>query len=394
VNLRAAFAAVAAAALMWGEAFGQERTDPAAAFKDDVHAAAGLTCVSCHAQGSGSGGYDTPARTAIAPLCAKCHSDAAYMQKFDPQVRVDQFLQYQTSVHGKRMAGGDERVATCSDCHGTHGVKRIRDARAPVAPLNVTATCARCHGDEARMKPYGRDAAPPTDWAASVHATALLERGDTSAPTCAACHGSHGATPPGVASVANVCSQCHVREAELFRASPKREIFDAIGQPECLVCHSNHRIRPPADTWVGLAEPAVCAQCHDDASGGAAAIREVRRGLDRVAATISSAEATLLRAEQAGMLVDDGRGALREARQHHIQSRVLVHAFAVPPFSGHVQQGLASAEQASRVGEQALRDLQTRRRGLAVATLVILGFLATLGWKIRSLPEPPPIQRP
>lgn len=358
-----------------------------AAFRDDVHAGAGVTCAACHTTRSGSGGaYEAPPRTAIAPLCATCHSDAAYMRRFDPQVRVDQFLQYQTSTHGTRMAAGDARVATCTDCHGTHGVKRIADPRSPVAPLNVPTTCGRCHGDAARMAPFGRDSAPPTDWSASVHASALLKRGDTSAPTCASCHGSHGATPPGVSSVANVCAQCHLREAELFRASPKQPIFDAIGQAECLVCHGNHRIEPPADAWVGLEEGAVCAQCHDQTTNGAQTIRDIRQELVRLSAALSEAEALLTRAERAGMLVDEGRTVLREAREHQVQSRVLVHAFAAAPFAETAAAGVASAQRAHAAGEAALQELQVRRRGLAVATLLVLAFLVTLGLKIRRLP--------
>ena len=358
-----------------------------AAFQDDAHAAAGLTCVACHtARAGGAGAYEARPRTAIAPLCATCHSDAAYMGRFDPQVRVDQFLQYQTSTHGKRMAAGDARVATCTDCHGAHGVRRIADPRSPVAPLNVPATCARCHGDPARMAPFGRDPAPPDDWSASVHAAALLKRGDTSAPTCASCHGSHGATPPGVSSVANVCAQCHLREAELFRSSPKQAIFDAIGQPECLVCHNNHRIEPPADAWVGLEEGTVCAQCHDQTANGAQTIRDIRQALERLSGAISGADAILTRAERAGMLVDEGRSALRDAREHQVQSRVVVHAFAAAPFAEKAAAGGGSARRAQAAGEAALQELQVRRGGLAVATLLILGFLVTLGLKIRRLP--------
>jgi predicted CXXCH cytochrome family protein len=362
--------------------------DPAAAFAGDVHASAGLTCAACHAP-QGPGSYSAPPRTAIAPLCATCHSDATYMQRFDPQVRVDQFLQYQTSTHGRRMAAGETRVATCTDCHGAHGVTRVRDARAPVAPLNVTATCARCHGDPARMKPLGRNAAPPADWAASVHAAALIERGDTSAPTCAACHGSHGATPPGITSVANVCAQCHLREAELFRASPKKDIFDAIGQAECLVCHDNHRIQPPADHWVGVQEGAVCAQCHDASGDSARTIGTMRQALDGLAAAVAAADVSLARAERAGMLVDDGRLALRAAREQQVQARVLVHAFAAEPFAAAAADGAASARQALDAGEAASRELQVRRTGLGVATLLIIAFLVTLWIRIRRLPDLP-----
>lgn len=369
-------------------AFAQTPVERAtAAFTDDVHAAAGLTCTACHRSGT-AGAYDAPARTAIAPLCGTCHSDAAYMRKFDPQVRVDQLLEYRTSTHGKRMAAGDGRVATCSDCHGAHGVRRVRDARSPVAPLNVVTTCGQCHGDPARMAPFGRMPTPPQDWSASVHAAALITHSDTSAPTCAACHGSHGATPPGVTSVANVCGQCHRREAELFRASPKREIFDALGEAECLVCHGNHRIEPPDDSRVGLQAGAVCAECHDASGDSGATITTVRRGLDELQGALSAADTLLTRAEHAGMLVDDGRLALRLAREHQVQSRALVHAFAVAPFATTAGEGLAAARRAHDAGEAAMRELQVRRQGLGVATLLILAFLATLWATIRRLPPP------
>lgn len=364
------------------------QTDPATAFQNDIHSAAGLTCSTCHRSG-GAGSYEAPPRTAIAPLCATCHSDAAYMRTFDPQVRVDQFLQYRTSTHGKRMAAGEERVATCSDCHGAHGVRRVSDARSPVAPLNVATTCARCHADTARMAPFGRTTMPPADWSASVHAAALLRRGDASAPTCISCHGSHGATPPGVTSVANVCAQCHLREAELFRASPKKEIFDALGEAECLACHGNHRIESPADSWVGLQEGAVCAKCHDESSDSGSVARGVRQELDRLSGTVSAADALLTRAERAGMLVDEGRLALRQALERQVQSRVLVHAFAMAPFEPVAAEGVAAAGRAQDAGEAAMQELQVRRTGLAVTTVLVLAFLVTLWVKIRRLPDFP-----
>lgn len=388
---RSRLTVIAFVLLLPGDAQAQTPIDAAtAAFRDDVHAAAGLTCASCHRAVGDAGAYDAPARTAVAPLCATCHSDAAYMRRFDPQVRVDQFLQYQTSTHGKRMAAGDGRVATCSDCHRAHGVQRVGDPRSPVAPLNVTTTCARCHADPSRMAPFGHEANAPADWAASVHAAALIKRGDASAPTCTACHGSHGATPPGVTSVANVCAQCHLREAELFRASPKKDIFDALNEAECLVCHGNHRIESPSDAWVGLQEGAVCAQCHEESSDSGRTINDVRQELHRLSGTVSTADALLARAERAGMLVDEGRLALRDAREHQVQARVLVHTFAAQPFAGTAAAGVASAGRAREVGEAAMRELQVRRTGLGVATLLILAFLATLWIRIRRLPNPPP----
>ena len=360
--------------------------DPAAAFADDVHQSAGLRCEACHIR-QAPGSYTAPARPSIAPLCATCHSDAAYMRRYDPQVRIDQFLQYQTSTHGRRMADGQTGVATCTDCHGAHGIRRVADSRSSVAPLNVATTCGRCHGDAAHMTPFGRTNAPPADWGASVHAAALLKRGDTSAPTCASCHGSHGATPPGLTSVANVCAQCHVREAELFRSSAKKDIFDAIGQAECLVCHNNHRIEPPSDHWIGVEKGAVCEQCHESGGDSAMTIAAIRTALDGLAADMAAADAALGIVERAGMPVDEGRLALRTAREHQVQARVLVHTFAPQPLGDTAAKGAAAAQQALAAGRAAARELQVRRTGLGVATLLIIGFLITLWLKIRRLPD-------
>ena len=47
----------------------------------------------------------------------------------------------------------------------------------------------------------------------------MAKRGDLSAPSCASCHGNHGAKPPQVESVADVCGSCHVLFAQLYDKS-------------------------------------------------------------------------------------------------------------------------------------------------------------------------------
>lgn len=360
------------------------RSEAEAAFKGDVHAASGLTCDSCH-----KGGDTAPiARTAIPALCASCHADPAYMRKFNAQVRVDQYAQYLTSVHGRDIVKGETRVAVCADCHGAHGIRHVKDVRSPVAPQNVANTCAKCHADPERMKPFGHPTQQFADWSSSVHAAALLKKGDTSAPTCSTCHGSHGATPPGVSEVANVCAQCHVREAELFTKSPKKEIFEGMGQAQCLVCHGNHAIKPPVHSMIGFDKDAVCSTCHDESSNGATTIKKFRSELEGLSSAMVSARQVVDRAEHSGMLVDNARLALHDAADQYVQARVAVHAFAPEPFGAAAAKGLASAKEAESDGAAALDELQFRRRGLGIAALLIVGFLITLGVKIRRLPPP------
>ena len=361
------------------------------AFRGDVHDGVGVTCADCHGAGP-AGGYGVVARTAIPKLCARCHADTAYMKRFDPQVRTDQYAQYLTSTHGRQHAKGETRVAVCSDCHLAHGVRRVKDPRSPVAPPNVARTCGRCHGDAARMTPFGKDDLPPAEWAKSVHAKALVERGDTSAPTCNTCHGSHGAAPPEVESVALVCAQCHVREATLFRGSPKKGLFDSLGFAECVTCHGNHAIEHPPDSWIGFADGVGCGACHDDTIPGAETIKTVRQGLDDLTSSLAEATSRLDRAEQSGVIVDDGLAALREAHEQQIHARVAVHAFATAPFADVHEKGMEAARRAVAEGDRGLGEVRYRRRGLAIATIFIAGFLITLLIKIRRLGpgEPPP----
>jgi predicted CXXCH cytochrome family protein len=183
-----------------------------------------------------------------------------------------------------------------------------------------------------------------------------------------------------------ICAECHVREADLYTKSAKKKAFDEIEEPGCLTCHSHHEVEPPSDAWVSMKDPAVCSVCHDDTVKGAGDIEAVGQGLGRLNASISSAREVLMRAEHAGMLVDEGLGILRDAQEQQVMARLAVHAFAAKPFMAFADKGVAAANRAEQQGHEALAELQVRRRGLAVATILILGFLATLWVKIRRLP--------
>ena len=119
---------------------------------------------------------------------------------------------------------------------------------------------------------------------------------------------------------------------------------------------------------------------------GADVIKSMQKGLTDLDSGIVRATALLERAASAGMLVDDGRLVLRDAHEDQILARVSIHAFADKPFAGTAGMGLAEVARADAIGYAALAELRYRRNGLAVATLLIVGFLATLWLKIRRLP--------
>ena len=368
---------------------------PAIAYAKDIHARHGFTCADCH---GGDREADDPekamsrrrgfsgaiSRLAVPALCARCHSDAALMHRFKPQQRVDQLAQYRTSVHGKRLQAGDEAVANCVDCHGVHNIREVKDALSPVHPLRLPATCGRCHGDSRRMSKYKIPASQLEEYKSSVHWEAMTKRGDLSAPSCASCHGNHGATPPHVSSVAAVCGTCHVVFEELYRNSPHAPAFTAMGAGSCTVCHGNHAIRPPSDKMLAGTE-STCSGCHEPGSSGASAAALMAASLGRLKTEIDRSEGILLKARTAGMEVSEAQIRQTEARENLVKARVSVHAFDPAAVRRPVEEGLTITRETWQAGEAALKERDFRRLGLGLSLITILITMAGLWMAIRTI---------
>ena len=351
------------------EFFAEDRLQIVSDFREDVHAGVGLSCHDCH-----GGNHDpalaedfaaamdrdyasnpyrgSPQKSEIPAFCGRCHSDPEYMKRFQPDIRVDQEREYWTSGHGMALRRGDNKVATCIDCHGVHGIKSAGNTHSPVFPTNVALTCAGCHEDADYMKDYKLPSGQklPVNqlalWQASVHGRAMMQRQDLSAPTCNDCHGNHGATPPGLESISFVCGQCHGREAELFRSSSKREGFrnhnamlaesdgagceschempsgyQRLNAPlhsftECTTCHGNHGVMRPTVAMLGNLPETPCAFCH-----------EAFPGVDSVGPepiVVTEHYATLL-----SELIEEARGSQLEGERRY--NWLVDRALELPP---------------------------------------------------------------
>ncbi len=359
-----------------------------------IHQQKGLSCISCHggdpsstdpaeAMSPARGFRGHLSRRDIPKLCADCHSRAEYMRRFNPSLRTDQYAQYLTSTHGKLLEHGDQRVAVCTDCHGVHDIRAPTDPRSPVYPLNVARTCARCHADAAYMKPYHIPTDQFASYTASVHYQQLVNAGDLSAPTCVTCHGSHGAVPPGVASVVNVCSTCHVFQAQLFERSPHRAAFEQMQLPGCVTCHGNHRIVHPTDTFVGTGSESVCVRCHAPGDPGYNAAATIAAHLSQLVTDIDRSAQLLNQAARSGVEVSEAQLELGQARDALMKARVAVHSFDVTTVDQNIQAGLEITRRTYRAGLDALAELRYRRRGLAVSLVTIACVLAGLWLWIR-----------
>ncbi len=364
-------------------------------FAQDIHFQKGLSCASCHggdptksdmdAMSKAAGFRGKPDRRSIPAMCGKCHSDAAFMRQYNPSLRTDQLSQYQTSVHGKLLAKGDTKVAVCIDCHGVHNLRPASDTRSRVHPANVAQTCSRCHADAAYMKGHSIPTNQFADYGASVHHEALAVRGDLSAPTCTTCHGNHGAAPPGVATVQNVCSTCHVFQAQLFEASPHKAAFAAASLPGCVTCHSNHRVVHPTDEMVSTGAGSICATCHTSGDAGYEAATEIHEQLAKLDASVKSADQILDRAESAGMEVSQARLEQDQARDSLTKARVSIHSFNNARVTQDVDAGLKVAQKTFQEGKSALAERDYRRKGLGVSLVLIVLVVIGLGLYIRKI---------
>ena len=166
-------------------------------------------------------------------------------------------------------------------CHNAHGIVSTKNPDSPVYPLNVVATCAKCHSDAAFMRDY--NPALPIDqvekYRTSVHGK-LNANGDPHPAECASCHGSHEirGTKDTKSSVyaTNIperCSSCHSNDNTMKKYNIPTDQFAKfsksvhgkallerhdVGAPACNDCHGNHGATPPGVESVSK----VCGTCH------------------------------------------------------------------------------------------------------------------------------------
>ncbi|MFQ6057292.1 MAG: cytochrome c3 family protein [Anaerolineae bacterium] len=303
-----------------------------------IHAVRGVGCADCHggdptaqemaaAMSPQAGFIGVPRRADIPELCGSCHADAEKMRIYN--LPTDQLRQYrQESVHGQRLAQGDENVATCYDCHGGHNIREANDPGSTVYPVNLPGTCARCHANADLMAPYGIPTNQYALFKESAHGIALVQEHNLRAPTCATCHGNHGASLPGYTEVVDICgADCHpaVREAYLTGGHGLGFGVTKPEVPRCVSCHGRYNV-PPASTEMYLGNaPRHCGSCH----GAGTLIREqvdaIYQDLTDAAQGLARAEAAIGQAQSTGLATAAEEVKLQQARTRLMEARIVQH---------------------------------------------------------------------
>lgn len=156
----------------------------------------------------------------------------------------------------------DKKNVKCSDCHqGGHNVKKISKSE-------VTNTCGKCHAKDQKA------------FTNSVHQV-VLKQGNTKAPSCVDCHGSHKVNRSKMDIESQGCVKCHLDEkmfpgegkgSTKFISEYKTSIHSTIlknGQPAagCTDCHGNHMIQqndPKKSSTTNSKILETCAKCHSE----------------------------------------------------------------------------------------------------------------------------------
>lgn len=128
-------------------------------YKTSVHGSALIgdgntdvaSCIDCHGVHNIQDPTTAEFRNAIPPLCAKCHTDPAKMDKYGISTQV--LNTYVADFHGTTVTlfestSPDQPTnkPVCIDCHGVHDIVKVDDPQHGIAiKKNLLIKCQQCH---------------------------------------------------------------------------------------------------------------------------------------------------------------------------------------------------------------------------------------------------------
>jgi cytochrome b subunit of formate dehydrogenase len=201
--------------------------------------------------------------------CNECHGDVTddhpdeqqHLEKVDCSGCHDQADTVAASIHG-------DQNALCQDCHGSHAILPGDNPQSNVYPLNIPATCGKCHNDDEMM---GEESAAYTAAYNDGQHGVSTSKGMLGAAVCTDCHGTHdivaASEPDSPASRGKInppCGTCHAGTLGTYKQSIHGRAMTGgdASAPTCISCHNPHRtLRVDRDEFQ-LGNVETCGGCH------------------------------------------------------------------------------------------------------------------------------------
>ncbi len=249
---------------------------PAAKYEQSVHAEArraapatsvAATCKDCHGTHDIRPSGDPESRTYHLNLpgtCGACHGTADIIKRGGIAIG-NVVAKFQDSIHGRALTRAGLTVApACTDCHGSHDIRRKSNPESHVFRTNVPATCGKCHeGVEHRYED-------------GIHGQ-LVRAGNTFAPVCSSCHSAHQIqrveTDNWKLQVMRECGGCHTESIKTYRDTFHGQVTSLgfVRTAACADCHGAHEIFPKSDARSSISQARIvstCQKCHPGATAG------------------------------------------------------------------------------------------------------------------------------
>lgn len=213
----------------------------------------------------------------LVSTCGSCHDDPDFAEEHQSSIKQPGKM-YTTSVHGKLLAEGSDKSASCITCHGVHNIKNRIQPGSTISSLNLPDVCGQCHKEI--TKAYKQ----------SIHWIGV-KRGVRESPACNDCHSEHSIRAINTVDKReevlliqeNTCLSCHQNlllsqryGLEGAAATNYQDTYHGLavarGDDEaamCIDCHGVHKILPDYHEESTIHESQIvetCAECHKGAT--------------------------------------------------------------------------------------------------------------------------------
>jgi predicted CXXCH cytochrome family protein len=356
-------------------------------FESSIHYKAQITCNDCHggdptelhdmdlAMSKDKGFKGVPKGTEITELCGSCHSDPLKMRKYN--IRTDQLVLYKTSIHGQRLyEKNDQNVAVCTSCHSKHRILEPSHPESTVYKPNLPKTCSKCHSNNELMSKYNIPSDQYDKYMKSYHGLLLTRDHNLKVANCADCHGIHGAKPPGIMEIADVCGNCHGTTLEQFRSGAHSKSLEDYGKPRCIDCHDNHEILFPDEEMFYSKEKDVCKKCHTEGTDGSIRSKKMFDILTEAKTLSNKAKGTLDKGGLTEGVSESLKSDILDADTSITEAVIVTHTLDVTKVSEYLIKANKLSQDVIDTVEKVKKNIMIRKK--AIVAVLVVGILLVI----------------